>query len=312
MTALQNASADKSAVDWRSLVLDSSAEGLKLIECLAKRRFNTGVLADEAATYVLEHLSANNWQRCSQFKGNSQAKTYLQTLIVNLLEEFSRNRFGRPRPPAWLVQQGELWVKLWKELCLERQPLPALVDRYEQAELYRGSWVQQIAKVIKARIPRCGEYRFEATNVEDIAAVSDQASGGALASDPQYDAQPDSLCGYDFELRAETELLFVLRAVLQAQPCAESFSQQRARQIDAEVEVSANKLDKLRRALVLSDEEVVVPRMTYCDGLSKAAVSRALGLPAHRAGLMINSALNRIRDAVELCQLDLRSVLGKV
>lgn len=314
MTVSENAPADKRTVDWRNIVLDSSAEGLQLIECLANRRFNPGVLADEAATYVLEHLAENNWQRCATFKGDSQAKTFLQKLIVNLLEEFSRKRFGRPRPPAWLLRQGELWVKLWKELCLERQPLAALLHRYEQAELYQGAWVQQVARVIKARIPNCGEVRFEATSVEDIAALSDQASSDPVnsATEPQYEIQPETCCGHNFELQAETELLLVLRAVLQQPPSTDAFAAESMQKLDAEVAATKHKLDKLRQALALSDEEIVMLRMTYCDGLSKTAVSRALGLPAHRAGLIIKGALDRIRQAVELCELDLSSVLAKV
>ena len=75
--------------------------------------------------------------------------------------------------------------------------------------------------MIKARIPRCGEPRFEAVAVEDIASLETQ--GGVNMQSVSEDiatpgqAQGDS-CGYDFELKVETELLLMLRAVMQEEP----------------------------------------------------------------------------------------------
>jgi DNA-directed RNA polymerase specialized sigma24 family protein len=294
-------------IDWRKLVLDESAQGLELIDSLAKRRFNHGVLAEEAATYVIEHLAENNWQRCSNFKGNSQAKTYLHSLIVNLLEEFSRKRFGRPRPPAWLKRQGELWINLWKQLCLERQSLPELLHRYEQTGLYQREWIEQVARVIKARIPRCGEYRFEAPNMDSITNLTSLDADNQVIETPE-----DHLCRYPFEMRAETELFLVIQAVLQVEPSNDIFSEASVKKLNNDVCDVHNKLTQLRESLVLSDEEIIVLRMVYADGLSKKAVSRALGLPSHQAGLIVNKAMTRIRSAVEKCELDLASLLEKI
>jgi DNA-directed RNA polymerase specialized sigma24 family protein len=294
-------------IDWRKLILEDNALGLKLIDNLAKRRFNSSTLAEEAATYVIEHLADNNWQRCSQFKGNAQATTFLRSLIVNLLEEFSRTRFGRQRPPAWLTRQGELWIKLWKQLCLERQPLPELLHRYEQSGLYQIGWIEKVARIIKARIPSCGEYRFDMHNIDDIPNLA-----SSLTDDQAFETPEDHLCKYKFELRAETEVFLVLRAVLQVQPSSDIFSEDSAKKLNTDIGNADDKLTQLREALVLSDEEVVVLRMIYADGLSKKAVSRALGLPSHRAGMIANKAMNRIRSAVAQCELDLASLLEKI
>jgi DNA-directed RNA polymerase specialized sigma24 family protein len=294
-------------IDWHKLVLDENAEGLQLIDSLAQQRFNPGVLAEEAATYVIERLADNSWQRCAHFKGKSQVKTFLHSLIVNLLEEFSRTRFGRPRPPAWLQRQGEIWIKIWKQLCLERQTLPELLQRYEQTDLYQSGWIKQVASVIKARIPNCGEYRFEAQTVDDIASVADSAINEQTSK-----STADHLSNYKFELQAETEVFLVLRAVLQEQPTSEIFSEDKAKALNIQIGNQCDRLNELREALVLSDEEIVVLRMVYADGLSKTAVSRVLGLPSHQAGMIANKALRRIRSAIANCELDLASLLEKI
>jgi len=309
MTVSQDASTDASAIDWQKIVLEPSSEGVRLIEKLAERRFSSYVLADEAATYVLERLSENNWQICAQFKGNSQPKTYLHTLIVNLLEEFSRKRFGRPRPPAWLKRQGQLWVNLWKELCLERQSLPELVHRYEQSGLYQGAWVRQVGKVIKARIPRCGEFRFNEVSAADIASVSDHA---AVNKEAQSELQHACTGDYEFALRAEAELLLVVQAVMDPDPTAQCFSKELAQRLNNESSIYAEKLQSLQHALQLSDQEIVVLRMIYCDGMSQSAVSLALGLSTHSMRVMLGNTLSRIRDAIAECELDLHSLLGKI
>ena len=51
-------------------------------------------------------------------------------------------------------------------------------------------------------------------------------------------------------------------------------------------------------------------RMIYVEGLSKSATSKALGLPAHHAGRIVNEALQRIGTALNQCGLDLESLIG--
>jgi DNA-directed RNA polymerase specialized sigma subunit len=113
-------------------------------------------------------------------------------------------------------------------------------------------------------------------------------------------------------LQAETEVFLVIRAVLQVEPSGDIFSEASVNKLNKDVGDVHNKLTQLRESLVLSDEEVVVLRMVYADGLSKKAVSRALGLPSHQAGMIINKAMTRIRSAVEKCELDLASLLENI
>ena len=285
--------------DWATLVFDQKF--LDAVDKLAGRRFGEGGLAEEAATYAIEYLSADDWSRCQSFKGNSQPKTFLVTLTSNAIEEFSRKRFGRPRPPSWLQELGDLWVKLWRSLCLERQPLPALIDRFTAKGFRQADDVQQAAKVIKARIPTCGQSARDNEVVEDIDALSDAVQ-----------SEDDECCGEspDFRNPFEAELFMMIRAIIDPEPQTENFQNQGAEACDALADNLKEQLAILREALNLTDQEKIMLRMIYVEGLSKSATSKALGLPAHQAGRVVNDALQRIAAALTQCDLDLDAVLN--
>ncbi len=300
-------------IDWEEVVFANNGLYLQLAERLALRRFSEGVLAEEAVAYVIEHLSAENWQKCRSYRGRSSIKTFLQALISNLLEEFSRKKFGRPRPPAWLARHGELWVNIWKRLCLERQPTPSLVDRYTHNNAYQKSWIEHVIRTIKAEVKDCGKKIEDPKPAEDFDNVleSTKLTGWPIgaAEMPGGDAHG---CGFDVEARAAAELLLMLRTLLDDSPNTAQFSEQSRKQAMANAGANQKKLQNLRENLQLSDEERLVLRMIYSDGMAKTAVSRALKLPDHQAGLIAKKALARIRDALTQCGIDLESLLRKV
>lgn len=292
---------DNNDLDWPSLVFDE--QFLAAVDKLAGRRFGDGGLAEEAATYVIEYLSDSDWQRCQSFKGNSQPKTFLVSIASNAIEEFSRKRFGRPRPPTWLQDLGELWVKLWRSLCLERQPLAALVDRFATRGFRETDAVKQAAKVIKARIPNCGNSARDSETVDDIDTLSDSVQ-----------AVDDDCCGEqpEFNNPFEAELVMMLRAIVEPEPKNADFTGSNAASIDSIAGSQKSQLAALQAALQLGDQEKIMLRMIFVEGLSKSATSKALGLPAHQAGRMVNDALERIAAALQSCGMDLDSVLDIV
>lgn len=292
---------DNNDLDWPSLVFDE--QFLAAVDKLAGRRFGDGGLAEEAATYVIEYLSDSDWQRCQSFKGNSQPKTFLVSIASNAIEEFSRKRFGRPRPPTWLQDLGELWVKLWRSLCLERQPLAALVDRFASRGFRETDAVKQAAKVIKARIPNCGNSARDSETVDDIDTLSDSVQ-----------AVDDDCCGEqpEFNNPFEAELVMMLRAIVEPEPKNADFTGSNAASIDSIAGSQKSQLAALQAALQLGDQEKIMLRMIFVEGLSKSATSKALGLPAHQAGRMVNDALERIAAALQSCGMDLDSVLDIV
>lgn len=139
--------------DWQSIILSTAF--FHRLERMAEKRFPQPALADTAVTEIIEQLSADNWQKLSGYSGNSQPETYAHTVSARLLEDFSRSRFGRPRPPKWLQAEGAAWILVWRMLCLERQ-WPDLVKARLEAD-HEPGFVANIITTIRARIPRCGE-----------------------------------------------------------------------------------------------------------------------------------------------------------
>ena len=274
------------------------------IDKLASRRFGAGGLAEEATTHVIESLSANDWEKCLAFQGKSKPTTFLYTLVSNAIEEFSRKRFGRPRPPVWLQDLGDLWVKLWRALCLERQLLPALVDRFSSKGFREPDEVTQAAKVIKARIPNCGNSSMDNLAVEDIDAVSDQHQ-----SQQQED---DDSTAMEFDNPLVGELIAMVRAVVDDEVCCNRFEQQNVDKINKISNKNLENLEKLRNSIQLNDDERVMLKMIYVQGLSKTATSKALGMPAHQAGRLVNELLQRIGDAISHCGIELDELLEAV
>jgi len=303
-----------SDIDWKEVILGQKGEGIQVIEHLAERRFNSGPLAEESVNYVIENISKNNWKLCSGFKGNANAKTFARRIIINLLEEFSRKRFGRPRPPSWLQRQGETWVKLWKELCLERQLLPSLIDRYSSQGLYDKNWIQTVTTVIKARIPNCGQANLEATSTDDIISVSNQAIIEDL-NNPLQEANfvhEEDRCGYDFELSAQAEIILVLQAIMKEPTPSALFEPSSIEHIEITTKNHNDIFKQLPQKIQLTDEEIILLRMVYRDGLTRTAVASAIGLNNYQVNVKLNAILNRIRTVIDDCGLCLETLLIKM
>lgn len=291
-------------IEWPALVFDQSF--MQSVDKLALRRFGEGALAEEATTYVVDYLSADDWDKCKAFEGKSQPRTFLYTLSNNAIEEFSRKRFGRPRPPVWLQELGDLWIKLWRSLCLERQMLPAIVDRFCHTDFREPANVHDAARVIKARIPNCGQSSRDDMAVEDIDQISDAEQSSQLNSGC-CDEIP-----MEFDTPFHGELLMMIRAIASPDTPADHFSQQSAQHHDGIAHKYQHQLEQLRSALSMTDQEIIMLRMIYVEGLSKTATSKAMGLPAHQAGRIVKDVLDRIGDALRQCDLDLDSLLDIV
>ena len=92
-----------------------------LLGRLARKRFPDVSLADEALNFVQDRLQAGDWSRIRAFRGKSSFATYIGHVANRLLEDFSRSKFGRSRPPGWIVALGAFWEQVYpvwrKESC---------------------------------------------------------------------------------------------------------------------------------------------------------------------------------------------------
>jgi len=148
-----------SGINWQDHLYNPKL--MARFEMLAAKRFGgESSLAEEAYTEAISRLADPKWQqnKLQGYKGIASPSSFLTAIYKTLLEDFSRKKFGRPRPPAWLQRLGNLWVRVFKMLCLERHEPETIVDRlcHEKGET-RQYTVFEAIETIKERIPSCGQ-----------------------------------------------------------------------------------------------------------------------------------------------------------
>lgn len=247
------------------------------MERMAERRFPDLVTAEESVTYVIEQISADDWARCEAFTGGSKPETFLYSVCSNLLEEFSRKRYGRARPPEWLKQEGELWVQIWRWLCLERDHPEAISDRLCDDGAREPGLIHNIMRAIKAKLPWCGVSSLP------IPAEYQDNDGNTVSVVDQVSTSPAPL-----EAMTETvreDVLASLSALAGHEPPAALR--------DSAVHA------RLRESLALEDDELLLLKLHFQEGLSGLAIARLLGVPNHQPGRQIRKLLEKIRNVFE-------------
>lgn len=277
-------------IDWAKLVFDP--DWLNGLDNMAKKRFGNEGLAEEAATYVVNQLSENDWGMLKDFQGTSTPETYLRTVVKRLLEDFSRRRFGRPRPPSWLLRQGETWVALWKKICLERQPKEKVIMHY--AKVYSADYISDSIRTIKAKLPWCGDSCREipSSSLQPVGDEDDLEMEDTLVS---YVTPEESL---HQEMLDET--LWVLAKLLDTEE-SDADEQGEKNQLDAAIDNSGKamlqlkeRISKIKARLSFSDDEIIVLRMVFQDGVKKSVVAKAMKMTTYQVNKLIENALQTI------------------
>lgn len=139
-----------------------------LINSIAGRRFTDDTLAEEAALYLLNRLEEDDYHRLRAFSGRAKFSTYLSSLCIRLLEDFSRKKYGRLRPPTWVMDLGGIWLVLFQLLCLQRFAVADAVEtvitrsgNYLRAEVENAAW-----KILE-RIIHCGRHQGSEISLDE-------------------------------------------------------------------------------------------------------------------------------------------------
>lgn len=239
-----------------------------LINQLARRRFGGTVLAEEAALFVINRLEAENWKRIRQYRRKASFPTYLSAITFRLLEDFSRQRFGRVRPPQWIKALGGIWSLLFHFLCLERLEV---ADAVESTAMRRPAedrrTIEDAAWMLLERIPNCGSHQGLEVGLEE-ATLSQQK--GALTVEEQLD---------------EKEKDHFLKALF-----GDLFTRGNTDQL----------MDDygriLARRIHLSSQERLLLKMCYQDGIQVAEAGRMLGLGKDQVHGRLRRLLARLRQ----------------
>lgn len=273
-------------VDWARLVFSEHFE--QRINNIARKKFPLdGAAAEEAVTYTLNGLSADNWQKCRAFKGNSSPETFLYSLSSSLINDYFRKLYGRARPPAWLQRKGQFWVKIWQELCLQRTPLETLLTRYCEDASREREQVTEIVRTIKCKLPWCGVSDGPTSlggEQGDVESHLDFISHRRNSDSDEYD---ELICKEAVELAS----LMLENAEDDAQQNEASFYQPGNYSII--------------RALNLTQEELIVLKMRFCEALSFAEIAKRLDKPQHQPVRLIKTVLARTREQFRHAGIDL-------
>ena len=127
-----------------------------LIYSMAYRKFTDTGTAEEAITFVTEELSKDDWRKLRMYKPIAEFKTYLMTVVSNLLVDFARKKYGRKRVPGWIKKRGVLWSKIYMLLCIERQSNNDVAEQMADDQK-NPAIVEEAIWVIKEEVTDCGQ-----------------------------------------------------------------------------------------------------------------------------------------------------------
>lgn len=244
----------------------------ELINRLAGRRFPRGELAEEAALYVLDRLADNGCERLKNFEGRSSLATFIASLTLRLLEDFSRKRFGRLQPPLWVRRLGGIWLTLFRLLCLERHTPMEAVAMITQQQGSTAPVVERAAYQLLGEVPSCGERRGEQVAIE----TADSIHADRDTPSPQ-------------EVRIEDEeqlrLMNTLGRLLFEEEAA-GIADDQFRQL-RQIGTNMDGRDKL------------LLKMCYRDGLAVAEAGRLLGLNRFQVHGRLRRLFTQIRLSLE-------------
>lgn len=222
------------------------------LDALARRRFPRDEnLAHEGLLYVMNQLEADDWRRVRAWQGLAEISSFLAMLCARLLTDFSRMRFGHPRPPAWLERmQDPLWNAAYRVLAVEhyraQEAIEWLACRFPEREY----WF--IAEVVSTVRTRC---RIASKPLENV-----------KLNHAEMDLVDERLAPEQQLLIEDKEIMETLEAYLQDESAAA---------LSPRV---SELLKRLTEQLRLSDEDRLVLRLRFRDGLTVQAIARLLHL----------------------------------
>jgi len=246
-----------------------------LINRLAVRRFGAAALAEEAALFVIDSLAADSWKRVKSYTGKGSYKSFLASISWRLLEDFSRRRFGRVRPPLWIRKLGGIWSLLFFLLCLQRF---SVSDAVESISCHNSALAQEnieeAAFTLLGRIPQCGKQ-------QGLELPFEEGDGeGKSGSHPEQLLEKE-----------EQKNLF---AVLFGQVTG----------VDADFQVPERFASLLKEGLELAPEERLLLKLIYQDNVGVTRAGVLLALNRDQVNGRLRRLLARLRKDFQRMGLD--------
>lgn len=244
---------------------------------LARKRFPNDVdMGDQAMSYVLDKLEEQEWQRIRTWDGKGSFATFLGVLVSRQMTDFVRSRFGYLRPPVWLKEKKDpAWQQAFKMFAvakLERQE--AIESLCATLSHMNRDKVEEIVNVVYAKCTK--QARFSEGNI-GIELVEEVPS-------PDDEMQ---------EALNNKQLIEVLLEFIQSEADTTD---------DLNDENIKELLSRLRTQLDMSDEDRLLLRLRFCEGLKVNEISQRLHLKGNLYK-RINGLIENLKSACQQCGL---------
>ena len=241
---------------------------------LARKRFpNDNDMGDQALSYVLDKLEELEWQRIRGWDGNGSFATFLAVLVTRLMTDFVRSRFGYHRPPTWLKEKQDVeWQKAFKLCTVEKYERREAIEFLcsEASEMSREA-LEEIVNTVYSKCikqARFSEGNIGIDQIEELPAMDDD--------------KQDNI--------NNKQLIEVLMEYIQADT-------------DAVVDDTVKDLlSHLKSHIKMSDEDRLLLRLRFCEGLKINEIKQMLhldGNPYKRISRLIED----LRNACQHCGL---------
>lgn len=216
--------------------------------------------------------------RLSRVDPEVLSDAYVFTAFKNALTDVHISAYGKPRPPSWIGRLGEPFTDIWRLFCLERYAETAI----EELSRIERDLIRDTVQRLRARddCPKNLVFvgiRQDADDLHDEANVS-----GAIVAD-------------NLDPVGEMDV-----SALQAMLSWVFAPQRQGSALDPEVsERLATALLQARQRLLdccdLSDDERLMIRLRFLEGLSAPKAAEILGKQPQHVRRGIRRALDRVR-----------------
>ena len=210
-------------------------------------------------------------------------------VFKNELISVKRNRLGYPRPRQWLREFSQLGQDLFEWICLKkmsrRDVLSKAADLRHEASYADVVTANEDANNLSDLVEHILNRMNEVRECDGVRPETDNIDGEHV---PQF--KDDSA---NTESSANADQISRLLSVLLGS----------SEQSDVAQEKAATRLQKLRAALTeksaLNDEDLLVLRCYYYQGMSQNEVAKVVGKPLQQVVRQRESAIGRIRETLE-------------
>lgn len=187
-----------------------------------------------------------------------------------LLEDFSRKRYGRRRPPLWIRNLGGIWLKLFDLLCLQRRDINEAVAFIQKEQTgVPGHDPEESAWIIRQQVVNCGSH-------QGLEVEYDEEQSLAGATPENHGEQVER-----FERKEREELFRMLFHIL----------------TDAQDDMVESHMSKLCSLSVkLNPEEKLLLKLCYQDNLTVTRAGELLGLNRHQVHGRMRRLLGRLKE----------------